>query len=108
MVLYANKTVIVPTKTTTKNSDGVVICGYDYLTNPVTFRADVQPLALTEAQVQIYGIDVKRAKNKKIFYEENCLSIGNRCKIDDDEYLCKEVNEWRNHFEAMLIYCENE
>lgn len=110
MVVYINETVIVGNKTMTKNSDGVKIATYDFSTTPkATISADVQPLALTQAMVELYGINKKSANAKKMFFINNDnIEIGDRVKIENAFYEVKGLNKWRTHYEAILIPVENE
>lgn len=114
MVMYINATIQVAQKTKTKNAEGTLITKYDF-DNPLeSFRADVQPNTLTEAQMTLYGIDSKRANVKKCFFTKaNYMTVGNRAKVLDDNgtvriYDIQPVNEWRTHSEALLIPVENE
>lgn len=109
MVLYINETVLLAQKTQVKNSDGVRISTYDFATPKATLMADVQPYALTQSDIQIYGINTKSANTKKMFYVNNDnVEIGNRAKIGSAVYEIKGVNKWRTHYEAILVPIENE
>lgn len=110
MVLYKNENVIIAEKTMTKNSDGVRIATYDFDTNPkATFMADIQPLSLSQSDIQIYGINTKNANVKKMFFENNDeVKIGNRAKAGSTVYEIKGLNKWRTHYEAILVPIENE
>lgn len=116
MLFFPNATVYVSNLQTVKNSEGTKIKKYDF-DNPLeSFRCDVQPNVLTSAQIQLYGIDVKKVNTKKCFIDlENgeYMVTGNRAKVvyDDDKaeiYDIQPVNIWRFHKEFLLIPVENE
>lgn len=115
MVLYKNALLKVATLTTTKNAEGTKIKTYDF-TNPLSsFRADVQPNTLTKEQIDLFGINTKTAKTKKVFYEgyNAYMKAGNRVQVNYDNgavevYNICPVNEWRNHSEVLLVPVENE
>lgn len=115
MVLYKNALLKVATLTTTKNAEGTKIKTYDF-TNPLSsFRADVQPNTLTKEQIDLYGINTKNAKTKKIFFDgfNQFMQAGNRVQVNYDNgavevYNICPVNEWRNHSEVLLVPVENE
>lgn len=114
MVHYPNATVEIAELTTSKNTEGTLIKEYDFSDPLDSFRADVQPNTLTQAQIDLYGIDTKTAKTKKCFFtSSNYMIAGNRARITFDsgevEYynICPE-NKWRVHSEVLLIPVENE
>lgn len=116
MVLYKNATIQVPTVTTTIDDCGDTVREADYTTPLESFRADVQPANLTEAQLQQYGITEGGASARKCFCEigdGSFLKPLSRVKVIDDllgEYECyaHPVNVWRNHREFILTAIENE
>lgn len=114
MVHYPNATVDVATLTVTTNAEGTRIKTYDFSEPLDSFPADIQPNTLTQAQIDLYGINVKTAKTKKCFFTSSSYMVaGNRARVTYDngsvEYynICP-VNEWRVHSEALLIPVENE
>lgn len=116
MLFFSNSTIKVSELTTVTNSEGTRIKKYDF-ENPVeSFRADVQPNTLTQAQIQLYGIDSKTALTKKCFTnfsDGEKMVAGNRVKVEFDDgkseyYNVQPVNIWRFHKEFLLIPVENE
>lgn len=110
MVLYKNELVIVALKTTAINSDGVLIGDYDYDDTPkAIIYADVQPLELTQATIELYGLNKKTADAKKMFFDkDDNILIGDRVLVDDTQFEVKGLNKWRGHYEAILVTIENE
>lgn len=114
MVHYPNATVEIAELTVTVNDEGTKIKKYDFEDPVDSFRADVQPNTLTREQIELYGIDTKTAKTKKIFYTgSSAMVTGNRARVVFDNggiefYNICPVNEWRVHCEALLIPVENE
>lgn len=116
MLFFPNATLYISSLTITKNSEGTKIKTFDF-DNPLeTFRADVQPNTLTQAQIDLYGLNSKTANTKKCFINMdngNFMKIGNRAKVvyDDESveyYNIQPVNKWRFHKEFLLIPVENE
>lgn len=116
MVFFKNATLTIAALTTTKNKEGTKIKKFDFENSLETFRADVQPNVLTTAQIELYGLDSKRANTKKCFCEMNegiYMTIDNRVKVVFDDgveeiYTIQPVNLWRFHKEFLLIPVENE
>ena len=116
MVFFKNAQISVSSLTTTKNAEGTKIKKFDFENPLETFRADVQPNVLTSAQIELYGLDSKKANTKKCFCEMNegiYMTIGNRVKVEFDigsveYYDIQPVNFWRFHKEFLLIPVENE
>ena len=114
MVHYPNAKIDIAVLTVTFNDEGTRIKSYDF-TNPIdSITADVQPHTLTREEIQLFGIDEKNAKTKKVFYTRSSFMLaGNRAKVTYDdgtvEYynICPQ-NEWRVHSEALLVPVENE
>ena len=99
-----------------KRNRGTKIKTYDF-DNPLeSFRCDVQPNILTSAQIELYGLNAKKANTKKCFINlenGNYMAIGNRAKVVYDDgtveiYDIQPVNVWRFHKEFLLIPVENE
>lgn len=114
MVHFPNATIEIASLTITTNSEGTRIKAYDFTTPLESFRADVQPNTLTQAQIDLYGINDKTAETKKCFYTSASYMVsGNRAKVNYDdgtvEYynICPQ-NKWRVHSEALLVPVENE
>lgn len=114
MVHYPNAIIDVAGLTTTTNDEGTKIKTYDF-DNPLeSFSADVQPNTLTQAQIDLYGINVKTAKTKKCFFTSaSYMTAGNRARVTyengrQEVYNICPMNEWRVHSEALLIPVENE
>ena len=113
-VMYINATIYVANETVKKNKEGTKtkVFAFD---NPLeVLRADVQPKALTEAELKVYGITEKKAATKKVFFQNaQFLQRGNRAKVvydngDIEIYYIEPVNRWRQHGEVLLIPVENE
>jgi hypothetical protein len=116
MLLFPNATVYVAEVTTAKNSEGTKIKTYDFENPLESFRCDVQPNVLTQAQIELYGLNSKTANTKKCFINlenGNYMVPGNRAKLVYDDntveiYDIQPVNIWRFHKEFLLIPVENE
>lgn len=114
MVHFPNARIDIAVYSEATNSEGTVIAGYDFTTPLDSFEADVQPNTLTREQIDLYGINEKTAKTKKVFYtKSNFMLVGNRAKVTYKDgtveyYNICPVNEWRVHCEALLIPVENE
>lgn len=116
MLFFPNATIKVSELTTTTNDEGTRIKKYDFENAVESFRADVQPNTLTQAQIQLYGIDSKTALTKKCFTnfsDGEKMIVGNRVKVEFDSgsaeyYNIQPVNIWRFHKEFLLIPVENE
>lgn len=114
MVLYKNATVSVIPVTITKNKHGTKIKEFDYNNPSLSFRADVQPNTLSEAEVKLYGLSEAKARTKKVFFDIK-YTIADNCRVrvvtdegEDDIYTVGCVNRWRTHSEVLLIPVEHE
>lgn len=113
-VMYKNATVYVAGETVRKNREGTKIKSYDFENPLEAFRADVQPNALSEAEVEMYGITEKKAGVRKMFFDHaRWLKRGNRAKVQYDDgdsqiFYIEPVNRWRGHGECLLVPVENE
>ena len=114
MVHFPNARIDIAVLSVTSNEEGTPIKTFDFTTPIDSFEADVQPNVLTKEQIELYGINDKTAKTKKVFYtKSNFMLTGNRAKVTYNdgtvEYynICPQ-NEWRVHSEALLIPVENE
>ena len=105
-----------------KNSEGTVTktWGYKALPTPidpaVTMRIDVQPNALSQAELLQWGLSNRSADVKKVFFEyETRMAINNRLAVVTDYdggstiyYEIKGVNQWPFHGEAILVPVQGE
>jgi len=116
MMFFPNAVLYVSDLKTIKNEEGTKIKTYDF-DNPLeSFKADVQPNTLTQAQIELYGLNTKTANTKKCFTDlenGNYMIVGNRVKVEYDDgtveyYNVQPVNSWRFHKEFILIPVENE
>lgn len=114
MVLFDNATIEIASKSSVKNDEGTIIDDYSFVSPLETLRADVQPNTLTEEQIELYGINSRRANTKKAFFESaEYMNKGNRARVTFDngkvaDYDIQPVNEWNDHSEVLLIPVENE
>ena len=113
MVRYNNAVVTVYAESTTTNSEGDVITEY---TQVEVINGDVQPHALTQDEVKLYGISTVKGNVKLFLYNgihEN-VKAGNRASVlsdftgKTDWYSIMPVNAWSRHGECLLIPVENE
>lgn len=116
MMFFPNAVIYVSDLKTIKNEEGTKIKTYDF-DNPLeSFKADVQPNTLTQAQIELYGLNTKTANTNKCFTDlenGNYMTAGNRVKVEYDDgtveyYNVQPVNSWRFHKEFILIPVENE
>lgn len=116
MMFFPNAVLYVSDLKTIKNEEGTKIKTYDF-DNPLeSFKADVQPNTLTQAQIELYGLNTKTANTKKCFTDlenGNYMTVENRVKVEYDDgtveyYNVQPVNSWRFHKEFILIPVENE
>lgn len=113
MVRYNNAVVTVYAESTTTNSEGDIITAY---TQVEVINGDVQPHALTQDEVKLYGISTVKGNVKLFLYNgihEN-VKAGNRASVlsdftgKTDWYSIMPVNAWSRHGECLLIPVENE
>ena len=113
MVRYNNAVVTVYAESTTTNDEGDVITEY---TQVEVINGDVQPHALTQDEVKLYGISTVKGNVKLFLYNgihEN-VKAGNRASVlsdftgKTDWYSIMPVNAWSRHGECLLIPVENE
>lgn len=67
---------------------------------------DVQPKNLTDAQLQIWGLDVTTQDAKAVydFSFSPYWQIANRARVDGDRlYRILAVNPWSTHYECVII-----
>jgi hypothetical protein len=114
-----NATVSVYVPILSINAEGTEIRAWGYKQTPVvdpaeTFRADVQPSSLTQAQLEQWGISDAAANMKKLFADLSLyLALNTRVKVTTDEdgtayYDVKVVNPWPSHVEALLVPVQGE
>ena len=116
MLFFPNATIYVSSLTSTKNSEGTKIKTFDFENPLESFKADIQPNVLTQAQMDLYGINSKTANTKKCFCnlkDGNFMTLGNRAKVEYENeaveyYNIQPINVWRFHKEFLLIPVENE
>ena len=113
MVRYNNAVVTVYAESSTTNDEGDIITGY---TQVEVINGDVQPHALTQDEVKLYGISTVKGNVKLFLYNgihEN-VKAGNRASVlsdftgKTDWYSIMPVNAWSRHGECLLIPVENE
>jgi hypothetical protein len=116
MLLFPNATISVSALTVTKNEEGTKIKTFDFENPLESFSADVQPHTLTNAQIELYGINAKKANTKKCFCDISggqYMNPDNRAKVEYNDgtveyYNIQPLNYWRYHKEFLLIPVENE
>ena len=113
MVRFINATVSIYKEVTEIDEDGDTINEFSLIE---TIQGDVQPHALTEDELKVYGLSSVRG-NVRLFlyngYHEN-IKIGNRAKVvsdfigEEEWFNIMPVNAWSVHGECLLIPVENE
>jgi hypothetical protein len=93
-----------PTKS--RADDGTIKTAWVYSSPNDVIIADVQPKGLTQAQIQLWGIDVS-AQDAKVAYDFSFSTywvVANRARVDGDKlYKIMSVNLWNSHVECLLI-----
>lgn len=113
MVVHKNATVRIFAETTEMNSEGDCIQSFSEVESIV---GDVQPHALTEAELKAYGISTRKANVKLFLYDglHDSIKAGNRAKVvsaltkKTDTYEIMPANVWTRHGECLLVPVENE
>ena len=113
MVVHKNATVHIFAETTEMNSEGDCIQSFSEVESIV---GDVQPHALTEAELKAYGISARKANVKLFLYDglHDSIKAGNRAKVASaltkktDIYEIMPSNAWTRHGECLLVPVENE
>lgn len=113
MVRYNNAVVTVLAETPVIDDSGDSIIEYAQVD---VIEGDVQPHALTEDEIRLYGISVRKGGVKLFLYNGLHTSIkdGNRASVlssftgQTDLYSIMPVNAWSRHGECLLIPVENE
>lgn len=113
--MIENATVYIFAPIVSKNSEGSIGKSWGYLlpdpTDPVaTFRADVQPAALSKNEMLAWGLSNANADVKKMFgILDSSVVPPNRIVVvsdfDDDVavYTIFGKNRWPGHMEALLV-----
>ena len=113
MVRFINAVVTVYAETGTENADGDIIASYSSVE---TIQGDVQPAALTDEEMKLYGISTIKGNVKKFFYNglHPNVKAGNRASVlsaltgTTDIYSIMPVNCWTKHGVCLLVPVENE
>lgn len=116
-----NATVSIYIPTNAANSEGTPIKTWGYKQTPAgspaaTFRGDVQPKQLREAEIQLWGLSNRSVDTKELIIHGRVpsLSIGNRAAVTEDGegvtryYDILGVNPWRHHSECTLVPVQGE
>lgn len=113
MVRFINAVVTIFQESATENAEGDEIVSYEQVE---VIQGDVQPHAMTQDEIKLYGISTTKG-NVKIFlyngYHEN-IKAGNRASVlssftgQTELYTIMPVNAWSKHGECLLIPVENE
>lgn len=113
MVRYNNAVVTVLAETPTIDDSGDSIIEYSQVD---VIEGDVQPHALTEDEIKLYGISVRKGGVKLFLYNglHSSVKAGNRASVlssftgQTELYSIMPVNAWSRHGECLLIPVENE
>ncbi len=113
MVRFKNATVTILAESTTLDESGDYIAEW----SPVeTIIGDVQPHAMTEDEMKVYGISESRGNVRLFLYNglHPNVKVGNRAKVNSDFTQSEElynimpINAWSRHGECILVPVENE
>lgn len=104
-----------------KNDEGTPIKTWGYLSSPAvdpveTFRADVQPANLSQAQLEQWGLSNRQSDLKKMFYYTSAyVKLNNRVHVVSDipndgtgYYEIRGTNHWPIHGECLLVPVQGE
>ena len=113
MVRYNNAVVTVLAETPVIDDCGDSIIEYTQID---VIEGDVQPHALTQDEIKLYGISVSKGGVKLFLYNgiHDSIKAGNRASVvssftgKTDIYSIMPVNAWSKHGECLLIPVENE
>ena len=113
MVRYNNAVVTIYTETAIIDDSGDSIVEF---TQVEVIEGDVQPHTLTEDEIKLYGISVRKGGVKLFLYNglHSSVKAGNRASVlssftgQTDLYSIMPVNAWSRHGECLLIPVENE
>lgn len=68
-----------------------------------TIPADVQPVTLTPAQLQAWGMTDLASGAQRMFYTpDDSIQILHRVVFGSETYEIRNINKWRIHYEATL------
>lgn len=113
MVRIFNATVTILEETEVMNSEGDLIQSF---TEVESIIGDVQPHALTESEMKVFGISESKGNVKLFLYNglHPNVKAGNRARVDsqltgrENLYEIMPVNAWTRHGECLLVPVENE
>lgn len=113
MVRFINATVSIYKEVTEIDEDGDTINEFSLIE---TIQGDVQPHALTEDELKVYGLSSVRGNVRLFLYNgyHGNIKIGNRAKVvsdfigEEEWFNIMPVNAWSLHGECLLIPVENE
>ena len=113
MVRYNNAVVTILEETPVIDDSGDSII--EYLQVDVV-KGDVQPHALTDDEIKLYGISTSKGNVKLFLYNglHTSIKAGNRASVlssftgTTELYSIMPVNAWSRHGECLLIPVENE
>ena len=113
MVRFQNAVVTILQETATMDDSGDYIAEWSQVE---IIRGDVQPHAMTEDEMKVYGISESRG-NVRIFLYNGLhpnVKVGNRASVlsaltgKTELFNIMPVNAWTRHGECLLIPVENE
>lgn len=110
--MITDTTVQLYQKVTTKNSKGQTVNSYATLTKSI--QANVQPVALNQAQLAQWGVTDLSANAKKMFYypDDDVRLLDRIIDSYGNRYEVRGVNQWGSppfgHYEALLIPVQGE
>lgn len=114
MVRYNNASVDILEQSATLNDEGDKILSWFKVDTVV---GDVQSHTLSEAELNLYGINAKKADVKLFLYKGFNANIkdGNRAVVTSKylngatkTYTIQPINAWERHGECLLVPVENE
>lgn len=113
MVRYNNAVVTILEETPVIDDSGDSIIEYSQVD---VVEGDVQPHALTEDEIKLYGISTSKGNVKLFLYNglHTSIKAGNRASVlssftgTTELYSIMPVNAWSRHGECLLIPVENE
>ena len=113
MVRYNNAVVTILEETPIIDDSGDSIIEYSQVD---IVEGDVQPHALTEDEIKLYGISTSKGNVKLFLYNglHTSIKAGNRASVlssftgTTELYSIMPVNAWSRHGECLLIPVENE
>jgi hypothetical protein len=115
-----NATVSIYVPVLTPNSEGTIIKTWGYKQNPAiapaaTFRADVQPHNLNEAEIELWELGDRKENTKELFGPRvPSVAITSRAAVTEDAdgvtryYDIFAANGWSHYTEALLVPVQGE